>query len=554
MNQFFDLHCHSASKTYLTAINMAEKKNPWEKVRGGVLQIVAPILTSQASFNQALEGNVRILVASIVPLEKGYTRFWLIKDIVTEATALSREFIEAIDNQEFSFFDLLRDEINFIILNKEFGGKRLNFLKSSEDLVDDPNTINVLFNIEGSHALSSYKRGHHEHNYLENLIEIKKRSDFNCFYLTFTHLNKISVCNHAYGAKITKDNIFKPSKIYTGVGVEGFEIIDECYSTENGPRILLDIKHMSVVARKEFYSYRRQQGYNHIPILASHVGVTGFPLAHLGQMVDKEREPRRKKRRGYVKVRYKTLMGIGQGKENETCFNPWFINLYDEEILEIMKSGGLIGLILDQRVLGYDKVKPEFFAKDEWNILNGQDFELVPNSPTGPLLASIGTVLDDTEEDEEDDFELMGEVNPQAMINAEDVTDEMMERDVVVDQFEDTDLTRKKRRHLRILCNNILHIVKVGGEEAWKHICMGSDFDGLINPINNCKRISEYPQLENNLQSELESMIQEAEHDPKLSVGSVPSDLAQKVRGIMFENGKRFLEEHFSAQAIGMKP
>jgi hypothetical protein len=38
---------------------------------------------------------------------------------------------------------------------------------------------------------------------------------------------------------------------------------------------------------------------------------------------------------------------------NRIAFNPSSINLYDEDILQVLQSGGLIGISLDKRILGY---------------------------------------------------------------------------------------------------------------------------------------------------------------------------------------------------------
>ena len=76
--------------------------------------------------------------------------------------------------------------------------------------------------------------------------------------------------------------------------------------------------------------------------------------------------------RGYIQVEYDRPRGIGASskrKKDLTYFNPWSINLYNEEIKEIIASGGLIGLNLDQRIQGADKVKGEYFSALEFEAL-----------------------------------------------------------------------------------------------------------------------------------------------------------------------------------------
>ena len=48
--------------------------------------------------------------------------------------------------------------------------------------------------------------------------------------------------------------------------------------------------------------------------------------------------------------------GIQPKLASKTVFNPWTINLFDEDILEIVESSGMIGIIMDERVLGYGKL------------------------------------------------------------------------------------------------------------------------------------------------------------------------------------------------------
>lgn len=557
MRLYFDLHCHSASKTFMTSEFMDQKKSPWEKVSGELPQLFAPILSSQASFGQVEDANVSILVTSIVPLERGYTDYWLIKGVVANTTALSRDFIMNINKGQYSFYDLLNLEIKFIFNHLHFGSKKLNILKTIEDIDHSDGVINLLFNIEGSHSFDARRNGIEEANYLENLKEIKRRDDFNCFYLTFTHLNKLFICNHAYGAKISNDNIFKPHKEVIGIDRDlGLKMIDTCYDKADGTRMLIDIKHMSLVARQQFYAYRKEKGYENIPILASHMGVTGFPFSEFHHKI--KRKPKyNRRRKDYVKVKYKRIDGIGEGRKEETCFNPWSINLYDEEIIEIIQSDGLIGVCLDQRILGYDDIKPEYFSYKEWQVFNDTDFKITPNPDITPLTTSIELLaLENDDLEEDDDFELIPDATNNIeslvavpLIHTRDISDEMIEEDGESDMFEEVDLKGKKRRHLRTLCNNILHIAKVGGEEAWKHICIGSDLDGFVNAINNCKRITGYRELEEDLISMLNEMIVEHQH-PNLPI-LTPEDLAQKVRDIMYNNGKDFLEKYFTKDFLG---
>ncbi len=50
-------------------------------------------------------------------------------------------------------------------------------------------------------------------------------------------------------------------------------------------------------------------------------------------------------------------------------FYPWSINLYDEEIQEIIASGGMIGFSFDSRLLGNEPTDRERFSRRETGAL-----------------------------------------------------------------------------------------------------------------------------------------------------------------------------------------
>ena len=272
--------------------------------------------------------------------------------------------------------------------------------------------------------------------------------------------------------------------------------------------MLIDIKHMSFYSRQQFYAFRRKNGYDKIPIIASHMGVTGFAFSRF-----KDYQTPVMYGDEYIMSVYKEVKGIGKRRKDRTDFNPWSINLYDEEILEIIHSGGLIGISLDQRILGFGKNKEEYFNKDEFEKNTSKTYKKLKKIPVHTA-----------------DFEEFG-----ASDDLEDAR-----------SFEEESNQRgRKRKHLRYLCNNILHIVKIGGEKAWDHICIGSDFDGLINPINNCKSCADFPDLEEDLIEVLQEMAKEDKNTDYFM-----GNIQRHVRAFMYDNGKRFLNKYFTTKYL----
>src|SRR5690606_10738749 len=120
--------------------------------------------------------------------------------------------------------------------------------------------------------------------------------------------------------------------------------LDDDLEPRGGRRILIDVKHMSARARKEYYeaivrpynanyehwSADKQARYGRLPVLFSHAAYAGADtLDTLIEKADREHD-----------------------HYHVPPFYAWNINLCDEDIREVHASGGLIGLCFDQRICG----------------------------------------------------------------------------------------------------------------------------------------------------------------------------------------------------------
>lgn len=98
-----------------------------------------------------------------------------------------------------------------------------------------------------------------------------------------------------------------------GITPLGWHVIRQLLSKENGKRILIDTKHMSVASRIEYYQFIRNYNFvnpnDKIPILSSHAGVNGYATM---ESSIREKDVIRKARR--------------------TRLYKWSINLSNEEI------------------------------------------------------------------------------------------------------------------------------------------------------------------------------------------------------------------------------
>jgi len=119
--------------------------------------------------------------------------------------------------------------------------------------------------------------------------------------------------------------------------------LDDNLKSTGSKRILIDVKHMSAASRQDFYkniirpfNRKPENAISKIPVIASQVGYSG--IDGLDTLIQNAKD----------------------GKENDDFrvqgFKAWNINLCDEDVIEIHDSEGLIGISLDQQLLGlYEK-------------------------------------------------------------------------------------------------------------------------------------------------------------------------------------------------------
>jgi len=94
--------------------------------------------------------------------------------------------------------------------------------------------------------------------------------------------------------------------------------------------------------------------------------------------------------------------------------------------------------------------------------------------------------------------------------------------------------------HRKFLINNILHILWVGSKhtsiglaKAAKQICIGTDFDGLINAIDCCKTADGLQKLKDDMREELEKGLN------KNGFQELKTD--KLLDDIFYNNGKNFM-------------
>lgn len=324
----------------------------------------------------------------------------------------------------------------------------------------------------------------------------------------------------------------------------GMQVIKTLLKPDSGKshRILIDVKHMDIQARFEYYALLKtlntQYGGIPIPIIAGHVAASGefLPVAMatgLNPLFDRYKElnnplafykKQLKKRfnsawlcrtESYTPAdRSKFFLDAspvpgsfnpfalqnGIDKSTAGWFYPWSINLCDEEIKLIYVSDGIIGLNFDERILGGSMLR--YSRAYETKIESRYDSLMKKyTSPDAGLLKALS----------------------------------------FADYYKSEPFIR-----------NILYFVSRSGRNdktAWNNIAIGSDFDGLIDPIDLCSSAEMIPTFHKQMVVYTDIFWQLHKKDAMFQNkdlffnGSV--SCRDAMRKVFYENGRDFIVKNF---------
>lgn len=497
MENFFDFHYHLLFKHYISKkrpltedIRLTGFVNTLNDIMGGAFE-------SQSSPQQVKNSGLKIGVISILAMEHAFANRIFNKfgfDLAKELK-LDQQIIKATREGETSYYQEFKNQVNYYIGNakqlltdfnihfvsrKDFEGKTFDQVREA---LKEHNGKTMLFSIEGGHNLSNVpiRKGIPSPNPELQLKEIQDSSLLDYISLNLCHLSEIpeqSMGGFAQGINSTAAIAFSSEdfmpKAGFGLTEKGKKVIKQALTHPERP-ILIDVKHMSLYTRLHFYRYRDKlisefPQTARLPIISSHSGFTFMSMSKL------------------VKEKlFKSYEGVDAGKPvsqinalnrkigrtddiiNKALYcNPWTINLYDEDIIEIMESGGMIGISLDQRILGasnplYDSARDKYFQKE---YIPRQEWEKLFRDGLTP-----------TEE----------RLFPEAIAPG------------------------RAERHIMLLCLHIVYAVRLAlkhiawpeDKSPWDCICIGSDYDGLINPINGFETVQDLSKLPGELRKYL---------------------------------------------------
>ena len=241
MNFYFDLHCHPGTKPYLSGLHLEDKDDCWKVYENPLVKITC----SQSAYTQLDNGNVKLAVVPIYVMEKEFTQTFLIEHIAPTLTLLDAKMLGEV--QIGDGLDHLFGEIQILensLSQNADDTPKAQFLTTMDKF--DSGKINIVLAIEGAQGFVNGPN-----SMVENLTMLKNHPKYRFLYLTLIHATRNYCGTHAYAIKMLKGtNKFKPGG--EGLTDLGKELIDLAYDEEKGKRILIDIKHMSLVSRLDF--------------------------------------------------------------------------------------------------------------------------------------------------------------------------------------------------------------------------------------------------------------------------------------------------------------
>ncbi len=537
---FADSHVHPLMKFLHNG-----RVNVWDSFKGRTVRLrirddlVGVPQYSQADFTKLVKARVQIIFCALIPPEQKFMFAKLappldtaVEKLVSGLLSIPHAKVKQYQSSKYDHYELLLTERDLLFSNANKPVSiRVNANRNItaqftlcrtfaeiETIIQrnhtqkDQWTIAVIPAVKGAHALGvghlqlfgAVSRDASDALLMERLDKLKglgtdsstgKVWQFPPLLMNLTHAFANGLCGHAQALSGSMRCIFEYDEPYgpndvgpnflaglhKGITPLGERVIkrmlnldDESASrNDKGRRIIPDIKHMCLPTRLRYYEILDQANAGkppdkRIPVVMSHAAVTG------GQM------PTSVDLNGLTLEQYLLQTDEDYTYNHSAGFNPWSINLYNEELLRIHETRGLLGLIMDERVLAGKKKIAKLKAAIEGRAGLRNPFR-------GYSYTGMCTKL---------------------------LTDQIFH---VVDTV-------------------FKNATSIPPAQVWDIFCIGSDFDGQINPLDYITEATDFPQMK----VELIRQLGEARFAPYLA-GQLPAQLAEK---ICQENVIGFLERN----------
>lgn len=523
--KYFDFHCHPVLKQLFNDDSNIDSFIYRDDVAllPRACSDLPSIIETQTHQSQLSEFNDEVIVGAVLYSVERYVAQTVIplRKLLKKGSQfkLSDQLLTDIvqnNNQPFSDFLMKRTLDEYIQASSSF-----NILTKESFKNQLPkNKVNVFFTIEGCHSLvdspnfCDAANKYNPDDILNNLDKVEAK--VRVLSINITHLQQSSLCNQAFGMQVADSTVFFPSG--NGFEDDGRKVVQGIFDR----KICVDVKHMSYKSRKDLMNEIDSGKFNNVqPLVCTHAGFTGVSFKEWAGHIQLK-----KPLSGALYLEITKSLHTKNNPRRPGCptFNASTINLFDEEIAWIVKNGGVIGISLDRRILGYvDKhdddpigitgmeriVDKEYFSKSEWNALGIKD-------------AEIGKAIDD------DDCLFMNEL----------------------EECTEASIPQRNEYFYDHLLNHIKHYFQVCKDNgisiavAQKQITIGTDYDGLINPFMNMPTVKRMVDIKSYIRMNLKYFLKDLDDSEKwaeeLNVDAFVEDL-------FYNNGYRFVKSRFES-------
>ncbi len=564
MDFFFDAHFHPTLKKQFA--NPSDQPgtgglplfNPWRtatrseflagfkliSLRKCLLKpFVESSLVSQASLSQLTDSQYKLAIAVLFCPDRGLLKLIIdnkpFMDIVTKGKfgniLVASQFQHLVDTNDA--FSVVKNDLNLLALSG--GGRSVQKLLTPIFAPKPTDPLALVFSVEGLHCLRSNLAETNAAtimaNILTNLTTLTTANRVISINLAHIDSGNALFANQAYAADGFRESGFIENNLrptHNGLTEVGKQIARELYNRH----ILPDVKHMSWLARKQFYAFRQQQGIT-APLVCSHAGFTGCWFTSHGESLSdyilktstiQNHDGTTEHRLLLAKPNpYIARSGIG--------FNASTINLFNEDIAAILASDGLIGLSLDQRILGYSEFTDDGTVgstniaiiqdgADALRLVTDTDFIADPEFSVQPTFGTPSHRMDKIRQ----------------CVRSED-RNAQNSSDVA---------TFFHPRHFYLHVVHAIAVARMVGQETGgaagaekaitnlltRSLCIGTDFDGLVDGLDCCPDVTHIGAFRQQFIAEFGGFLAEAN-------SSLPDGLsiAQIANRLFYENGRDFV-------------
>ncbi|MDH3650440.1 MAG: dipeptidase [Saprospiraceae bacterium] len=544
-----DLHCHPSFKPYNNLIKnqqvdlwqpILEEPELFERIPKPLQpMIVETARSSQSNLNELFEGNVRSLFFVIHPMERGWLvrrhksphpiRHELLKKILKSrhipdiaaglsgvASAKINDMIQKVKNDDpiNYYLDETFPEYEFIVQNQQIAGAqgaRLKIVSNFNEYIDvvknREKTIAGILTIEGGHALMQLPK----HSLIQKEYHELAPEDQDFIRRKYMlNIDKIKGVNTSKGfdkrhtpffislVHMYNNFLAGHAKSYKeGTGL--FPGMDDFLDQEAAMYDGISPLGFNVIERL----LKRTPNERRILIDVKHMSLASRKAYY--KIIEGKRQ-----QNDPIPIIFSHggVNGFNNGRFRGADFNAddthgyvshWSINLYNEDIQAIFDSDGLIGL-----------------APHEGRM------------PGGEAIAMFKEI--------------------KRAINWND------HRKAQYEMF-------LRQEYVRLFVTNLLHIVStINKRKAWDHICIGSDYDGIMNPFNSYPLSSNLMRLLGDIKSFLDKPSEVVAYNNDSRFAFSPSDIHDLkfnlnsrtiIKKIGFGNVDKFLEKYFTPGYLG---